>query len=60
MKNLWDREPAMILGLVQTGIALSVTFGLHLSAEQIGAIMAFSASILALWTRSKVTPNGDQ
>ena len=44
-------------GLVQTGIALGVSFGLHMSPEQVGAIVAFTAALLAFLTRSSVTPN---
>ena len=45
----------MILAVVNTGIALLITFGLHLTVEQAGAIMAFSSSVLGLVTRSQVT-----
>ena len=56
--NLWGREPAMVLALVQCAIALGVSFGLQLSAEQTGAILAMTAVVLGLWTRSKVSPVG--
>jgi hypothetical protein len=56
VKNLWDREPAAVLGFVQTVLVLAVTFGLELSTEQTGAILAVTAAGLALWTRQKVTP----
>ena len=49
-------EPALIIAAVQAIIALAVSFGLHLSPEQIGAIMAVTAAILGLITRSFVTP----
>ena len=54
--NLWGREPAMVLALVQCAIALGVSFGLGLTADQTGAILALTAVILGLWTRSQVTP----
>lgn len=57
MANLWGREPALILGLVQAALALGVGFGLKVSIEQMALIMAFSAAVLGVWTRSKVTPN---
>lgn len=50
-------EPALVMGTVQASIALGVAFGLKLSAEQIGALLAFSAAALALVTRKMVTPN---
>lgn len=52
MKN----EPVLVLGAVQTAIALGVSFGLHLSTEQTGAILAFVAAVIALITRTQVTP----
>jgi hypothetical protein len=56
MANIWNREPALFLGVVQAAIALFVSFGLGLTPEQIGGILAFSAAVLALITRSQVTP----
>ena len=56
LANLWGREPAMILAVVQGALALVVAFGLQLSAEQIGAVLALSAAILGALTRSQVTP----
>jgi uncharacterized protein (DUF697 family) len=54
--NLWGREPAMVLALVQCVIVLGVSFGLRLTPEQTGAILALTAVVLGLLTRSKVTP----
>lgn len=51
------QEPALILGLVQAVIALVLAFGVDLSTEQIGSIMALTAVILAIVTRMLVTPN---
>lgn len=56
MKNLFQTEPALVLGFVQAAIALGVSFGLSLSAEQIGALLAFSAAGLSLGVRRMVTP----
>ncbi|HEY7824747.1 MAG TPA: hypothetical protein VIG24_18040 [Acidimicrobiia bacterium] len=50
------REPALILGFVQAAIVVAVTFGLELSPEQTGAILAFTAAVLALITRQNVSP----
>jgi hypothetical protein len=55
MRNLWNREPALILGAVQTLLALAVAFGLHLTPEQVGAVMAAAAAVVALITRRTVT-----
>jgi hypothetical protein len=54
--NLWGREPAMVLALVQGVIVLAVSFGLRLTPEQTGAILALTAVVLGLITRSRVTP----
>lgn len=56
MKNLWNREPAMILATVQAGLALAMGFGVELTTEQMALILAFSGAVLGLWTRSKVEP----
>ena len=56
MTGLWGREPALILGAIQAILALVVSFGLDLSVEQTGAILAASAAILAVITRSQVSP----
>ena len=63
LRELWggltDRlsaEPVLVLGVVQMGVALAVSFGLNLSGEQVGAIVAFSAAILSLIARSRVSP----
>ena len=54
--TIWSREPAMVLALVQAVIALVVAFGLSLAPDQIGAILAVTAVILGLITRSRVSP----
>lgn len=55
---IFKREPALFLGLVQTVLALVLAFGVDLSTQQTGAILAVTAAVLALITRSRVTPNG--
>lgn len=57
LSNLWGREPVLIMGLIQAGIVLGVSFGLSLTQEQTGAILAFSAALLAVVTRTQVSPN---
>ena len=49
-------EPALFIGLVGAVVALVVTFGLKLSADQIGAIMTAVAALMAIVTRSQVSP----
>jgi len=48
MRTLWGREPALIIGAVQAVLALVVAFGLRLSVEQTGAILAATAAVLAV------------
>ncbi len=52
---MFGREPAVILGAIHAILALGLSFGLHLIAENIGAIMAAAAAILALVVRQQVT-----
>lgn len=54
---IFGREPALILGAIQAALALSLAFGAKLSTEQVGAIMAASAAVMAVITRQLVTPN---
>lgn len=49
-------EPALFAGALQALLALFVAFGIPLSDEQVGAILALSAALLAIAVRSKVTP----
>jgi hypothetical protein len=56
MTDLWNREPALVLGLVQTVLALLLAFGVDLTTEQVGAVLAVSAALLSLVVRRKVTP----
>lgn len=55
--SLWGREPALILGLVQAAIALAVGFGLNLDGQQVALIMGFSAALLSVVVRQRVTSN---
>lgn len=63
MLDLWNglvervnAEPVMVLAVIQAALALGVSFGLGLSGEQVGAILALTAAILGLIARQKVTP----
>jgi len=59
MLNRIKSEPALVAGFVQAALALVVAFGLDLSTEQIGAVMAVTAAALALFVRGKVSPLAD-
>ena len=50
-----NAEPVAIAALVQAGLTLLVAFGLHLTTEQIAAILTFTGALLAVLVRGKVT-----
>ena len=56
MRNLFDREPALLLGAVNAIIALAVGFGLGITIEQAALINAAAAALLSVVVRSKVSP----
>ena len=53
---MFGREPALILSLCGALIAVGVGFGLPVTSEQTGLIMAAVSAILGVITRSRVTP----
>jgi hypothetical protein len=53
---MFGREPAAILGFISAGIALAVGFGLEVTDEQVGLIMAFVGAAIGLITRTQVVP----
>jgi hypothetical protein len=50
-------NPVLVSGFVTALLGLLMAFGLNLSDVQLGAIMAFVGSVLAIVARGKVTPN---
>lgn len=54
--NLWGREPAMILSAVSAVVSLAVGFGLDLTTEQMGLIVAAVSTVIGVVTRQRVTP----
>ena len=56
MTNLWNREPALITGAIGAALALAVSFGLPVSTEQVGFILAAVSALLAVLVRSQVSP----
>lgn len=51
-------EPAAWIAVISAGIALGVAFGLNVTNEQVGVIMAFVNVASGLFVRSQVTPVG--
>lgn len=54
--DIIKNEPVLISGLVQAVLGLLLAFGVSLSDEQVGSIMAATAVILAILARLFVTP----
>lgn len=56
MGKIFGREPVLVMGVVQTAIALGIGFGLALTAAQVSLILAFTAAVLSFVVRAKVSP----
>jgi len=56
MTNIFKTEPVLITGLIEALIVLAVAFGVGLTAEQTGAIMAVVAIVTSLVARAFTTP----
>lgn len=56
MFSWWNREPVLLLGVVQAGLTLAVCFGLNLTQEQIGEILTFTTALTTWVARSQVSP----
>lgn len=54
--TIFDREPVLFMAVIQAAIALGAAFGLNLDGVQVAALTAFSAAVLGLIARRKVTP----
>jgi len=60
--GLWRRvkeEPVAFQSIIQTVLALAISFGLKLSGNTVGSILAVTAAILGFATRSVVTPTSN-
>lgn len=49
-------EPVLMSGFVTALLGVFVAFGMELSDEQVGALLALVGSALAIVARGKVTP----
>lgn len=54
--NRVRREPVLVTALVQAVLGLLLAFGLDMTNEQVGSIMALTAALLAFVARRRVTP----
>jgi hypothetical protein len=57
MGTLFGREPALIISLLGAALNLAISFGLHLTGDQIAAVSAFELALIGVIIRSQVTPN---
>jgi uncharacterized membrane protein len=60
--NVWDKEPALVIAVVQAILVLVIAFGVHITDSQVAAIVGVASAVLALLagvaTRSQVIPKG--
>jgi hypothetical protein len=55
-KLSFNSEPALWIGLLGSVFSLALAFGLRLTVDQQGAIIAVTIGVLALTTRQSVVP----
>jgi hypothetical protein len=53
---IWNREPALVLAVVQALFAVAVGFGVDLSSEQLTTLVALSSALLGFAVRRQVSP----
>ena len=56
LKDLWEGEPTLILGLIRAVIVFAVTLWMHWSPEQIAAAYGITEALTSFYNRSRVTP----
>jgi hypothetical protein len=54
MKNVWKEEPTAVVTIINAALNLAIAFGLHLSADQIAAIVAFTTLLSGIVIRTQV------
>lgn len=53
----WIRtEPVAIAGVIQAALGTAALFGVPITSEQVGGVMALTAALLALVVRQAVMP----
>jgi hypothetical protein len=56
VQDLLRTEPVLMLALVQATLGMLVGFGLAWTGEQVALVTAFSAAVLGVIARQRVTP----
>lgn len=51
--------PAVFTGLITTGATLLAAFGVDLSQQQVSLVTVAATALMAMWTRTQVTPEHD-
>jgi hypothetical protein len=59
MWRLIKEEPVAIQAIIQALIALAISFGVGLTATQVGSITAVTAAVLGFLARHVVTPTAN-
>jgi len=59
MWRLIKEEPVAIQAIIQALIALAISFGVGLTANQVGSITAVTAAVLGFLARQVVTPTAN-
>lgn len=54
--NIFGREPALVVAAIGALVSVAVGFGLELTAEQVGLVMAAVSAVVGLVVRSQVSP----
>lgn len=53
---IFGREPAVFLGMIAAILSVALGFGLEISVEQFGLVMAAVSAVVAFCVRQSVTP----
>lgn len=59
IRRLITDEPVLLVGLAQALLAMLLAFGLNWSNEQVGMVLAFTSTLLAVVARAMVTPTAN-
>jgi hypothetical protein len=57
--DLIKAEPVSFQFIIQAGLAMVMSFGIHLTVEQMGTVLVFTGAVLTFWTRQNVTSHAN-
>lgn len=58
LKLALEEEPVVVIALLESFVILLIAFGVPVTPEQLGAIVAFATAVGAVLARRRVTPVG--